>query len=473
MRIASFTSNIPTMGDTRTYEDFYKYLGTKPERLGVVSRLYPNLTATYLTESLKNIFYQDQKSKSKYQSIDSMMFEWEVETNYIKRVEFAAVPESTGANGAEIEMAFKERYYEKYDIFKIEESGQMCQVVARPIRKADNYWCVTVRLIDNNYDTELDLSACQPGMKTRFISVAMPELHEEGYCKWQSNVEKHRGYITTHRVDASYSALYAAHEDTFIKISEGKNQGDLSETLYRMDKVQKNLLENFLLVRNQGLLFNKGNIDANGKPTIVDPDTNRPIYIGEGLIPQVEKYASKYAYNKLTLEVFHTALAALNQKADNPTGNHYLFICNEKLWNDVQSVLGKYLADYHTDGTFLWSQKANDYVKVGATYDTYTYAGNSISFTVDRTFSREFGYDKGYGLALDLTADKTSSQPPIALFTLKGGDFISNKYLGVGGENGLSSGVVSSPVAGSKLINWGYSGIAVFNPYRSYILREL
>lgn len=34
-------------------------------------------------------------------------------------------------------------------------------------------------------------------------------------------------------------------------------------------------------------------------------------------------------------------------------------------------------------------------------------------------------------LALDMTADKTSAQPPIALFTLKGGDFISNKYLGV------------------------------------------
>lgn len=47
------------------------------------------------------------------------------------------------------------------------------------------------------------------------------------------------------------------------------------------------------------------------------------------------------------------------------------------------------------------------------------------------------------------------------MFTLKNGDFITNKVLGVGGENGLSSGVVSTPVAGSKLINWGYSGIAV------------
>lgn len=40
------------------------------------------------------------------------------------------------------------------------------------------------------------------------------------------------------------------------------------------------------------------------------------------------------------------------------------------------------------------------------------------------------------------------------MFTLKGGDFITNKVLGVGGENGLSSGVVSTPVAGSKLNNY-------------------
>jgi hypothetical protein len=31
-----------------------------------------------------------------------------------------------------------------------------------------------------------------------------------------------------------------------------------------------------MFARNQGLLFNKTNIDKNGKPTIQDPDTNRP-----------------------------------------------------------------------------------------------------------------------------------------------------------------------------------------------------
>lgn len=473
MIVANFVSNRPTMSETRTYEDFYKFLGTRPTKLGVVSRLYPELTASYLTESLRNIFYQDGKSGNKYQSIDAMYFEWEVETNYIKRVEFADVPTEDGAGGTEIVMAFKERYYEKYDIFKIDKTMQQCIVVSRPVRKADNYWEVVVRLIDNDYSSVLDLSGCQIGDTTRFQSNAMPEMHEEGYVKYQSNIEKHRNFITTHRCDDSYSALYAAHENVFISIAEGKDTGSLKETLYKMDKKEKVLLDNFLYVRNNGLLFNKSNVDVNGKPTISDPDTKRPIYIGDGIIPQVERFASKYAFAKLSIDVFQTVLATMNEKATNPTGNKYVFICNERMWFLIQNVLGDFLAKYKTIGTYLWSKAANDYIKVGATFNSYEYGGNEISFKVDRTFSREYGMEKAYCLCLDLTADATSAEPPIQMFTLKGGDFITNKYPGVGGLDGLSSGVVSSPVAASKLINWGYSGVGVFNPYRSFILREL
>ena len=45
------------------------------------------------------------------------------------------------------------------------------------------------------------------------------------------------------------------------------------------------------------------------------------IYIGDGIIPQVERFASKYAFSRLTVEVFHTVIATLCEKAENPTGN--------------------------------------------------------------------------------------------------------------------------------------------------------
>lgn len=78
MLVASFVTNRPTMSETRTFEDFSKFFGERPHRLGVVSRLYPELTATYLTESLRNIFYGDTKKAAGFQNIDSTYFEWEV-----------------------------------------------------------------------------------------------------------------------------------------------------------------------------------------------------------------------------------------------------------------------------------------------------------------------------------------------------------------------------------------------------------
>lgn len=91
------------------------------------------------------------------------------ETNQIKRIPFAAVPVENGADGSEIEMIFPENYYQLHEIFKIEESGQQCFVVAPPVRKADNAWSVLVRLVDDDYSSVLDTSACQVGMMTRWI----------------------------------------------------------------------------------------------------------------------------------------------------------------------------------------------------------------------------------------------------------------------------------------------------------------
>lgn len=478
MLIASYVNGHAGMGDTRTYQDYFQYVGARPERLGVMSRMYTDLTASFLTESLRNTFYMNKESKEKFRSINAMRYEWNVEVNFIKRVEFAAQPTERGENGCEITMAFKERYYEKYDTFRIEKSMQQCIVVSRPFRKADNYWEVQVRLIDNDYKSLLDVSACQVGDKTRYISNYHPELHQEGYTKAQSNVEKHCNYISTHRVDISWSALYAAQEDVFVKIAKGEGNGAASEKIFIMNTCKKQLLESFMEARNNGMLFSKTNVDKNGKATVFDPVDNRPIYIGEGLIPQVERFASKTFYNKLTVDTFNRMLQQVVHKADKPTGNVITVVCNEKYWGDAQQALFSWLSQFHTCGTFLYSMAKGGYMQVskvgvGATFVSYEIAGNILSFKVDRTFSREWGMDKGFAMFIDLTADRSTGNPAIAGFTLKGGDFITNTIDGVGGQNGLSSGSVSSPVAGSKAVIWGYSSIAAFAPYRSAIMKEV
>lgn len=154
-------------------------MGAKPNRLGVVARHYTDNTLNFITDGLKNVYLKDNKP-SGFKLSNSLLIEWEVETNNIKKVEFAAVPEETGENGSEITMYFKERYLEKYDIARIDKTQQQFTVVAEPIRKKDDFWAYQVRLIDNNYDTVLDTDGCQIGDTITFQSNAHPELSEQG-----------------------------------------------------------------------------------------------------------------------------------------------------------------------------------------------------------------------------------------------------------------------------------------------------
>lgn len=160
-------------------------MGSRPHRLGVVSRLYPHLTATFLTEALRNVVYGENNKKSNgFQSIDSTYFEWQIETNQIKRVPIKAV-EGTGADGTEITMTFGENYYQPQEIFKVEETGAQFFVTSRPVRKSDHDWEVTVRILDDDYSSSI-VQGEYVGLTTRFIGNAKPELHEVGFVKYQS-----------------------------------------------------------------------------------------------------------------------------------------------------------------------------------------------------------------------------------------------------------------------------------------------
>ena len=199
---------------------------------------------------------------------------------------------------------------------------------------------------------------------------------------------------------------------------------------------------------------------------------------GDGLIPQIERFASKYKYAKLNVNVINTVMSTMTEKAASATGNYYTFVVNDILWNQVGTSLGDWLKLWGSTPTMLYSKAAQSYVKadnplkVGATFTSYEINGNTVTFMVDRALTKEYP-GRGYGICLDMTPDITTNNPAIAAFTLEGAEFITSKYPGIGGIDGITSGIVSSPVAGSKLIVSGYSSIAAFAPYRSFILEQV
>lgn len=157
---------------------FIKFLGANPARLGIVSTLYDQYTASYLTEALMNIYTTDKNKKNAFQSINSFVVEWDLDINRIKRVPFTAVPEGDGLNGSDILFRFAENYYQKHDVFIIEKTRQLIWVYTRPQRISDKEFLVVGKILDNDYSSVLDLSGCNPGDTTRFITNQQPEMHE-------------------------------------------------------------------------------------------------------------------------------------------------------------------------------------------------------------------------------------------------------------------------------------------------------
>lgn len=148
-------------------------MGENPARLGIVSNLYKQYTASALTEALMNVYELNKAKSNSFQSVNSFLIEWDIDVNFIKRIPILE-HEGDGAGGSEIIFHFPERYYEMYDVFVIEETRQQCIVMTVPVRRSDACVEVIARVIDNDYSERIgDVD----GLTTRFLTNHAPELH--------------------------------------------------------------------------------------------------------------------------------------------------------------------------------------------------------------------------------------------------------------------------------------------------------
>lgn len=83
---------------------------------------------------------------------------------------------------------------------------------------------------------------------------------------------------------------------------------------------KKLLLDNFMEARNNSLMWQKSTMDENGRCTLQDRQ-GRDLVAGDGVMAQYMRYASKYSYSKLSMNVMNEAMSTLSQKCDSSTGN--------------------------------------------------------------------------------------------------------------------------------------------------------
>lgn len=340
-------------------------------------------------------------------------------------------------------------------------------MVIAPVRMlSPKRWSHTVVLAGNDAAASVDPRFLKRGKYTRYRSNYHPELSERGYTKFLSNTETHRNYMGRHRASTSVSADYKIQEKVYLELA--KKDG---LSYYKMHKHEKDCLDTFMYAKNNSNIFSVSNHDINGKCLMQD-ELGRDVPMGDGVIPQIERYCDKFLFSQLSSETLDDVLASLVEKSDKPTGNTYVCICNERLYNlfgRIQKSDYRFAAP--NDASFLYSKEAGNKIKVGAEFSSYTFQGNTLTFIPDRALSQEYdGY--GFGIFVDTTADLKTGRPNIASFTLEGNEMLEGFVNGLGGQDGKTSGVISTGVHGSEYHIIGYSGCAVFVPYKSFILKE-
>lgn len=101
----------------------------------------------------------------------------------------------------------------------------------------------------------------------------------------------------------------------------------------------------------------------------------RELIAGDGLMAQIMRYANKYSYSKLSANVLTEAMTTLAEKCEESVGNTFTFICNDILFRDLQKTLALFMSQHKADQQYLYSQFEQKYVKVGATYGAFEFAG--------------------------------------------------------------------------------------------------
>ena len=467
MKIVDRNTVVQHLSDTKTVQNFGRLLGTKPHKLGQVVTMYPDLAISTLTDALKNVYYNPKKDSGSFTPINSMAIQWDIDVNFIKKVKIVGDISGNGLNKNVETIILEERYYDKNDTFTLENKQQLF-VVAPPRKLGVKRWEYRVKLVGNDLSKSINTTYAAAGRDTRYRSNYHPELSERGYTKWVSNTETHRNYISRQRASVDWSGDFAIQEEIFIKTGKDNKS---SASYYKMNKKEKECMDTFLLSREQNCIFSETNYDANGK--CHDQDIHgRDIPMGDGVIPQIERYCDKFSYSILTSDVFNDVMSAMREKSDRPVGNSYAVVCNERLYDQVGLALKEDLRFISaSDGSYFYSKAAGDKVKVGAEFDCYTFQGNEISFMPNRALSQEYP-EHGYGIFLDTGADLASGRPNVAMFTLRGSEMISGTLVGMGGISGNASGEITTSVHGSQYHLLGYSGAVVFNPYKSFILEE-
>lgn len=453
MRVIDYNL-LPNGADTKTMQDLGAVIGSKPEMSKAIVTLFPNLSLQKLTEQLGAVY---TKEATNLKEIESFSFEWLIKTNQIPRIRFAEDCTETGEGGAEFFVVLEKKFYDPRETFELENEQQLF-VKRVPEELAPNKWKYWVVLVGSSLSRKVNTNFMKRGSSTVYCTNYQPELSERGYSKTMYNIEKHRNYISRHRVGDSVSGDFAKLKSKYL---------EHAGVYFKMSTMEKDLLDQLYLSFENSMLLGAGNFDNTGNCLITEED-GRPIPIGEGIITQVKRFCGQQRYSNLSATHFRNAIGDTVEKLEKKTGNRLVAICNWRFYQQAQVVLDDLLKTRVTDNYFY--TKTGGKIKVGAEYSAYEFSGNTITFMENSALTNRYP-DRGYCLILDTAL--YDGEPNISMYTLKGMSLFKGTQLGMGGKTGGESVEnLGTMVHGHRVEYMGYRGAKVANPYGSHIIEE-
>jgi hypothetical protein len=411
------------------------------------------LSLQKLTEQLGAVY---QKGVENLKDIEAFAFEWMIKTNQIPRIKIAVDSSETGEGQAIFPLILEKKFYDKNDVFELENEQQLF-VKRVPESLPGGRSRVWVQLVSPDSSRKVNTTYLAKGKTTKYVSNYHPELSERGYSKFMHNIEKHRGFISRHRVGDSVSGDFAKLKPKYL---------EHAGVFFKMSTMEKELVDQLHLAFENSMLIGHGNFDDAGNCLITEED-GRPIPIGEGIITQIKRYCGQQRYSVLSASHFRNAISDVVEKLAKKTGNRLVAVCNWKFYEQAQTVLDDLLKTRVTDNYFY--TKTGGKIKVGTEYNAYEFSGNVITFMENQALTDRYP-DRGYCVILDTGV--YDGEPNIQQMTIKGMSMFKGTLKGMGGLTGGESGDVASLVHGSRVEYMRYRGAKVANPYGAHIIEE-
>lgn len=480
MRIVTrLNDNAVNTRKTQTHNDLIRMFTPAPNMAAKTIRLFPQYSISMLTEGLGEIY--DVKTKTdRYTPVNDTGYKWKLKGNNSMKVKIASTytPAAfSGANGIPFVLCLENDNFNPNDIIRVPVGSTyaLLFVTGTPENVGPNQYNYIVKLVSRNKSEAIPQSALLPGKEVSYSYNAHPELSERGYLTSRRQMEEHVNYLT--RIRHSFSVSGDAAATKYLIEDIVNMDGKKVVNNYITDQLFMDAMESFHFSKEMSLIYGKSTMDPSGKCFLQDGQ-GRDIETGDGILEQLSN-SCKQTYTRLTINLLRDIISYISLRMPKRTGNEILLTTGIEGYKEFQNLMDDlHAARFTTDDNYV--QSVNGKYELGMEYSAYKYMGNKIIVNCNNVFdhpglpsevdNQGRRIESFRMLFLDISS--YDGVKNIEMVAKDGRSFIVGEIDGIGGQDGKTSGKVSTSVDGSSKHILGHCGIVLHNPYSSFMLER-